>query len=154
MFDDRISEGLKKLDLFKDLTLDQLEIVSEQVKMLIVEPETVIFNQGDAGNAVYFIVEGNLDVILRSDWGEDVTLANLGPGTSFGEMSIIDGLPRSAGVVAKAKASIIRLGKDRFEHILRYHPDIGVIILRWLARFMSDHLRRTNETLSDFLEQR
>ncbi len=147
-----ISNRLKGLHFFKGMSSDELGILSEHVEMEELEPESVVFKEGDAGDSLYFISEGSLEVSMDSEWGENIKLATLEEGSSFGEMSVIDELPRSATITANTNATVISLRKGDFDRILDSHPKIGVQILKGLAQFLCTHLRKSNESLSDFLE--
>ena len=93
MSDNQIIERLKNLHFFKGLSEEQLEIVGAHVEGHVFDPGEVVFEEGDPGDSVYFIIDGELDVTMQSDWEEEVKLASLGPGHSCGEISIIDDLP-------------------------------------------------------------
>ena len=152
MADNDTINKLRGLSFFSGLDDEQLEAVSQYVEHLYLEPDAVVFNEGDSGDSVYFIEIGSLEVSMDSDWGESINLATLSDGSSFGEMSVIDDLPRSATVKATTESSVLSLKKADFEKILDEHPKIGVILLKGLARFLCTHLRESNESLSDFLE--
>jgi CRP-like cAMP-binding protein len=62
---------------------------------------TPLFRQGDAGDAVYFVVAGRLVVQVTRDDGQHVRIGEVGPGESVGEMALVSGEPRIAGVVAE-----------------------------------------------------
>jgi CRP-like cAMP-binding protein len=142
---------MPRLPFFKELSEEQMAVVSGQLAVLNLEPKQTVFEEGDPGDCVYFIIEGTLEVNMEAGWGENVALATLTDGCLFGEMSIIDDLPRSASIVALTKATVLSLKKDDFDKILQEHPDIGVVILRGLARILSQRLRDTSESLFDFL---
>ena len=152
MSESYIIDRLKGLQFFRGLSQEQLEIVGEHVVGHVFEPGEVIFEEGDPGDSVYFIIDGELDVTMQSDWEEEVKLATLGPGQSCGEISIIDDLPRSASVIAVTQSSVLSLNKKGFEQVLEEHPVIGVVLLKGLACFLCEHVRQSNESLSDFLE--
>ncbi len=152
MSDNQINERLKGLQFFRGLNDEQLEIVAEHVEGHVFDPGDVVFEEGDSGDSVYFIIDGELDVTMQSDWEEEVKLASLGSGHSCGEISIIDELPRSASVTAVTQSSVLSLNKKGFEQIIEEHPIIGVILLKGLACFLCEHVRESNESLSDFLE--
>lgn len=152
MADQQIVDSLKGLTFFAGLSDDQLGIVADHTALMDLDPGAVVFNEGDPGDSVYFVIDGEVDVIMESSWGDRVQLATLTKGTSFGEMSIIDELPRSASIVSSADSKVLALSKDGFDEILSEHPEVGVVLLRGLAKYLSEHVRESNESLSDFLE--
>src|ERR1700677_3882431 len=77
--------------------------------------DEVLFLSGDAGDGCYRVEEGLLKVTMMSRSGTERILAFLGPGAIVGELSIIDGLPRSASVVAVRTAALSFLSRAAFE---------------------------------------
>ena len=152
MAEEKLTDRLTSMPFFDGLSEEQMDVVSNHLEMFVFEPDEVIFQEGDVGDTVYFIADGNLDVLMQAGFGENVRLATLSTGSSFGGMSIIDDLPRSASVKAITQSTVMGLKKESFERLLEDEPRIGVIMLKGLARFMSEHLRETSESLSDFLE--
>ena len=86
--------------------------------------DEVLFLAGDAGDGCYRIEDGLLKVIMVSRVGNERILAFLGPGAIVGELSIIDGLPRSASVVAVRGASLSFLSRAAFEEFAKKHPEV------------------------------
>ena len=152
MTDERIIEELKSFPYTSGLDSVQLELFSSFVELLEFEPETTVFKEGDVGDSVYFILSGELNVSMDCDWGEDIKIATLTDGSVFGEMSLIDELPRSASITARTKSSVIKLNKTNFEMILEKHPAIGITLLKGLAQIVCQRVRESNSSLSEFLE--
>jgi CRP/FNR family transcriptional regulator, cyclic AMP receptor protein len=108
------------------------------------KPDQVLFLIGDAGDGCYRVEDGLLKVTMVSRAGAERILAFLGPGAIVGEMAIIDGLRRSASVVA-ARASILSfLKRGDFEDFANKHPEVYKILLTLLA----PRLRETDTTLA------
>jgi CRP-like cAMP-binding protein len=149
--DENQTNQLPRLPFFGALTDEQMEVVSGHLEVLDLEPKQTVFEEGDPGDCVYFIIQGSLEVNMEAGWGENVALATLSNGALFGEMSIIDDLPRSASIVALTKSTVLSLKKADFERILEEYPSIGVVILKGLAAILSQRLRDTSESLFDFL---
>src|ERR1700757_4396404 len=84
----------------------------------------VLFLSGDAGDGCYRIEEGLLKVTMMSRSGTERILAFLGPGAIVGELSIIDGLPRSASVVAVRGSRLSFISRATFEDFAKKHPEI------------------------------
>ncbi len=152
MSDKKILAELKSFPYTSGLDSDQLQLFSGFVELLEYEPDTAVFEEGDDGDSVYFILNGELDVSMDSDWGEDIKIATLTDGSVFGEMSLIDELPRSASITARTKTLVLKLNKINFELILEKHPAIGVTLLKGLAQIVCQRVRESNSSLSEFLE--
>jgi CRP-like cAMP-binding protein len=78
----------------------------------------VIFHRGDAGDVLHVISSGSVKVAVDSDNGGEAILATLGPGMSFGELSVIDGSPRSATVRAVGASETITLDRTTMRDLM------------------------------------
>ena len=152
MTDEKILEELKSFSYTFGLDPDQLAVFSSYVELLEFEPDTTVFKEGDDGDSVYFILKGELEVSMDSDWGEAIKIASLNDGSVFCEMSLIDELPRSASITSRSKSSVMKLNKNNFETILEKHPAIGVSLLKGLAQIVCQRVRESNSSLSEYLE--
>ena len=120
------------------------------------DQEEVLFREGDKGDGVYFIVDGELEVIKeprsRNEWGiENVVITKLSKGRTIGEMSVIDKIPRSATVKAVKKSTLVNMTGSGFDLVLKDYPEIGVKILKGMAKLLSLNLRKTSSLLVDSL---
>jgi putative ABC transport system ATP-binding protein len=105
----RICEFLKGVEAFKNLTPHELTDVAERMTRRQFMPNEVIIREGDAGEELFLISEGEVEVDRA---GREV--ARLGPGDFFGELSLMSGDPRNATVVATKPVDTYILGKDDF----------------------------------------
>lgn len=110
---------------------------------------TVIFREGDRGDCVIFIVKGVVEISTKTSFGESLTLAQLGWGTSVGEMAILDELPRSATARVIEDAEFFALSNDDFRKMLGENPLLGVKILMGISWTLSLRLRRNSRRLVD-----
>jgi CRP-like cAMP-binding protein len=94
----------------------------EAAKAVLLGSDEVLFLAGDAGDGCHRVGDGLLKVTMVSRSGSERILAFLGPGHIVGELSIIDGLPRSASVVAVRLTSLSFLSRAAFEEFARKHP--------------------------------
>jgi CRP-like cAMP-binding protein len=106
--------------------------------------DEVLFLAGDAGNGCYRIEQGLLKVSIVSPSGTERILAFLGPGAIVGELSIIDGLPRSASIVAIRDSELIFVSKAAFEDCAKKHPEV----YRYLVAVLAKRLRETDEVVA------
>jgi CRP/FNR family transcriptional regulator, cyclic AMP receptor protein len=95
--------------------------------------EEVLFLAGDAGDGCYRVEDGLLKVTMMSRSGTERILAFLGPGAIVGELSIIDGLPRSASVVAVRSSSLAFLSRAAFDEFTKKRPEIYKSLVTLLA---------------------
>lgn len=138
---------ISEIPLFDSLDVDEVREIQKWMIFKKLERGTVIYKQGSSGRSVCFVVEGQLSVVSRKDEG-DVTIATVEKGESVGEMAIIDGLTRSADVVAATDTSVLILKRDDFNKLVAENPVIGVKILKSLARALSMTLRERSQTLA------
>jgi CRP-like cAMP-binding protein len=101
------------------------------------EPEEVIFAEGDLGTEMYIIQEGKVE-ILKQFRGENQQLAVLGQGDFFGEMSILEDLPRAATARAVTEVSALQINGSTFDQMLRKNPEVAVRMMRKLSRRLRD----------------
>ena len=106
----RICEFLKGVEAFKNLTPHELTNVAERMTRKQFMPNEVIINEGDIGEELFLISEGEVEVDRE---GHEV--ARLGPGDFFGELSLMSGNPRNATVVATKPVDTYVLGKPDFD---------------------------------------
>jgi CRP/FNR family cyclic AMP-dependent transcriptional regulator len=106
--------------------------------------DEALFLAGDGGNGCYLVEEGLLKVAIVSHSGGERILALLGPGTIVGEMSIIDGRPRSASVVAVRQAALKFLSRAAFDEFTRKQPEV----YKYLVKLLASRLREANAVIA------
>jgi CRP-like cAMP-binding protein len=124
---------LSNIPLFSKLTQDELGTLIALLKTRkYAESEPVVF-LGDDGSDFYIVQHGKVAVSHPDDSGKEVTLAYLGPGQFFGEISLLDGGPRTATVRAATDVTLISLERVQFVEFLLQHPAASVHILTILG---------------------
>ena len=97
-----------------------------------------MFAQGDEGGAFYVIVDGTAEVV-----GDGALVRTLGPGDSFGEIALLNDVPRTAGIRARSVLDVFALERDAFlDAIGGYHPSsdaASAVVARQLANFSPGH---------------
>lgn len=96
-----------------------------------------LLGRGAASNEIYFVLGGSFSVIVYSVSGREVSLRSLSPGDVFGELAAIDGLPRSASVVAESDARVAALAREDFLTFVESSPRTAL----WLARLLASKVR-------------
>ena len=134
---DRRTQLLAGCPLFGGVTSGDLAAIGDRSLEVDFPADHVIARQGEIGTGFFVIVDGAARVVRD---GQE--LARLGPGDFFGEMSVIDGLPRVAQVVTTEPTRCLALASWEFERLVLDHPTIGLAILRGL----SARLRSRTET--------
>ena len=108
---------------------------------------TVLFREGDRGATMYVIRSGKVR-ILKHISDTELTLAVLGPGEFFGEMALLEGLPRSAGATVVEDALLIELEQTAFETLVRKNGEIAVRLLRRLSSRLREADRQIQALMS------
>ena len=112
-----------------------------------------IFRAGDQGDGCYVIQHGDVRLELGTDEHVDTerVLGYLTAGSLLGELSLLDGLPRSTSAFAETAVEAYRLSADAAEELARRHPPIWIALLQVLARDAALKLRKTNERLGQHI---
>lgn len=124
-----------------------VETIARHLSLHTFAPGEQIFSEGDRENYMAFIIEGHVEIRKESGDLTECILVTLGPRTHFGEMAFIDDEPRSASAIAKDAVTLLILSKEKFEHILRADPPLGITMLKNIARLISQRLRSTTGQL-------
>jgi CRP-like cAMP-binding protein len=122
-------------------------------ELLQVGDGEVLVQQGETSSDFFVVLRGNLKVIDQRS-GEDFFLARLCEGDVFGEMSFIDGSPRSATVVSEGDSEILKMSRQSFTLLQSVNPYLGLLILVFLGRMMSGRLRSVDETMAGMARDR
>jgi CRP-like cAMP-binding protein len=115
-----------------------------KARPVTVTAEQMLFVTGDAGDGCYRVEEGLLKVSVVGSGGEERILAILGPGSFVGELSMIDGAPRSASVCALRDSKLSFVSRAAFEAYGQANPQVYRQVMMLLAR----RLRDTNMALA------
>jgi CRP/FNR family cyclic AMP-dependent transcriptional regulator len=125
---DRKTELLASAPLFADVDAAGVERIAGRVIEVAFEPGHVIARQGDIGTGFFLIADGRVRIIRD---GEEI--ASLGDGEFFGELSVLDGKPRTAQVVAAEPTVCLALASWDFEAVVAEEPAVALAIMRALA---------------------
>jgi CRP-like cAMP-binding protein len=109
----------------------------------------VVFREGDNGRELYVILDGEVEVLRRSKRGHETRVAILGPGDWFGEMSVLDVLPRSATTRVLAPSHLLRLTAHDLDALYRRDLRSYALVVLNIAREMSRRLRVADGLLAE-----
>src|SRR5687767_1691423 len=145
-------ELLKNVAIFKDLDEGELAEVAEKCKEEKVNSGEYIFREGEAGNRLYLILEGEVRISRDVPGSGEEALAVLKRGASFGEMSVFDRSERSTDAIANGgPVRLATIARSEFELLLDFNRDIAYKVLWAVVRLLSARLRSTNDSLRTFL---
>lgn len=129
-----IPSFLKQSVLFADLEPSELLAIASICRKRNVPKGSILFYVDDPGNACYLVVEGKVKIVVNSGDGREHILGILGASDLFGEMSLLDGHPRSASAVAVEDSSVLTIQREEFMHLLSVNPGIPMKLLAVLSR--------------------
>jgi CRP/FNR family cyclic AMP-dependent transcriptional regulator len=130
---DRVAELLAAARLFDGVDADGMDRIAAVAVQVDFPADHVIARQGEIGTGFFVIVTGAARVVRDGE-----TVATIGPGDFFGELSVLDGRPRTAQVIANGPTSCLALASWDFEAVLLDQPGVTLAILRGLASRLRD----------------
>ena len=101
--------------------------------VVTLEPGQDVFREGEAGDELYIILEGEVELLAARD-GHPLRLILLGPGEFFGEGSVLDGRPREATARTVSPCRLVRIDGPTLAELVRHHPEVGLHMIRRLSR--------------------
>lgn len=131
---------LANVPAFTGLSENQLDVLARSLGEQRLERNTIAFHQGSAGSVLYIIVEGQMRIYTISPLGQELTISILCAGEFFGEMALLDGLPRAASAQAMTPTYLLTLHRQAFLHTINTCPAIAASILEVMAA----RLRQSN----------
>lgn len=140
--EDRL-EFLRNVSMFAEMDDIELAALARDLKRRSFAAGEAIFFQGDPGGAVYVVESGTVRIYVHAEDGQEVSVVIYGPGDLFGEMSLLDQLPRSATAEAMDDTVLWRMSGDDFDRHLRTSHQLALNVMLTL----STRLRETNEAI-------
>lgn len=141
---------LRRVFFFKDLADDEIMLLAGSCQEEEYAPGDILFTEGSAADRFYIVIEGRVEVWKNFYDPKPDLLAIHGPGHFFGEMALIDELPRSATVVAKDPVRLLFLFRDDFRRLIAEHASIALSVMTAIS-FM---VRSSNELYVEDLRKR
>ena len=138
---------LRDVIVFRDLRPGEISEIEDVASEVIYSRNQVIFEEGDPGDALYVIKSGEVRIIRVTPAGIEKVLARLGPRSFFGEMSLLDGYPRSASAVADSRCELFRIAKSDLDGLIGKNSIAAYKVIYGFARTLSYRLRKMNDKL-------
>ncbi|MBA4389574.1 MAG: Crp/Fnr family transcriptional regulator [Syntrophus sp. (in: bacteria)] len=130
----KYADNLKNVHLFSALKENEIDAISRILFVNSHYKNQVIFQEGDAGDALFIVLKGAVKVCLYDEEGREYVLDVIGKDGFFGELALIDELPRSANAVAMESSDLLVIRRQDFMKLLTENPHIAIGILRVLSR--------------------
>ncbi len=140
--------ALRRVKVFAEMSDDQLALFMNYMDVQHVRQWTEIVKQGDHGEAMFLILDGELRVRLMIS-GKETILTTLAAGEFFGEISIFDSGPRSADVVSNKDSVLLKVTAESFEKLLKEAPALAAPLLFAIGKTLTSRIRADNKRYKD-----
>ena len=155
---DELFRQIKKVPIFKDVSIEAIKALVSNVTLKTTKSGEVIIYEGADGDEMYFVVDGTAIVLDKDEQNFDLqsckAIAELGPGTYFGEIALLahdheDWQKRTRSVVSKTDCELYVLKYDQFEVCMDMYPE-----LRWSINQEADRRKSASETIHSDVNRR
>jgi len=133
---------LKKSDIFKEISTDDLRFVADALEEEQYFENDRVFEINDRGEYMYFIISGKVGVAL--DKSSNDFMVTISAGECFGEMNLLDDLPRSASVIVMQDTMVLKLSRARLHGLIMSYPELSLGMLKALSLRLRETTKRIN----------
>ncbi|HVN96251.1 MAG TPA: Crp/Fnr family transcriptional regulator [Syntrophorhabdaceae bacterium] len=130
----KYADNLRNVSLFSTLKENQIDTISHILFVNSYYRNQVIFQEGETGDALFIVLKGKVRVCLYDEEGREYILDVINKDGFFGELALIDELPRSANAIAMESSELLIIRRPDFLKILIENPTITIEILKVLSR--------------------
>lgn len=129
---------LSGIPLFSSLTTEQLAELATQWITVSKRKNQIIFKEGEPANHIYIVLEGSVQIIIHALMGEELTLGILNKRDIFGELTLFEGMTRTATVKALGKTELLEMPRERFIEFLEKYPKVAISLLGMISKRLRD----------------
>jgi CRP/FNR family transcriptional regulator, cyclic AMP receptor protein len=144
-------ELLRNAPIFRDLDDGEIAQVAEVCREEKFVSGDYIFREGESGNRLYLIGEGEVRISRNIPGSGEEALAVLKQGSVFGEMAVFDRTERSTDAISNGGTTVLTIARPDFEMLLDFNRELAYKVLWSTTRLLSGRLRNTNDSLKSFL---
>lgn len=141
------SQILSNCSLFRDFTETGLQIIASIAIPRTLPAGSPVFVENMVGDSFFVLAEGEVSIRMQDGEGNERHLATLGPGESFGELSLIHQSPRMVSAIATSQVSLVELRHRDFVHLQQQKPQACLKLLLAITESFARHLQANRETL-------
>jgi RimJ/RimL family protein N-acetyltransferase len=138
-----ITEVTRQSDIFKGLSDGELSQLAQICKMVTFPAGETICSEGECGNEIFVLAEGKASVMTKGKSDKSVKIASISQGEIFGEMSIIEDLPRVADLTTDIESKLVVIDRFELENLMNRNNHLGKIVMQNMAQGLSRKLRRS-----------
>jgi CRP/FNR family cyclic AMP-dependent transcriptional regulator len=139
---------LKDVSFFMTLDDDERTLIAKRLDIVNAPEGKVLFNVGDPGGALYVVVSGEVELFFKNDGGERIVVETARPGDFFGEVSLLDGGPRSTAAVVSQSLEALVLDRGDLEEFLQMRPSAALDFLAATGKRLRETTRLLRHSTS------
>ena len=131
---------------FRSVSEEARQALLQSGQILSFKSGSLLFQHGEPGGSMFVVISGLIEVSVLTPDGRKISLNRLGPGQCFGEISMIDGMPRTADTVALGDARLLSISREAFFDTSQRYPELGLAMVqllcervRWLSDSVEDY---------------
>jgi CRP/FNR family transcriptional regulator, cyclic AMP receptor protein len=144
---ENLLEVLALLPAFEGLSKNELRIIERMLHQRQYKKGEIVFNEGEPGAGMYIVKSGEVGITRKMDNGPELALALVKERGFFGELALLDEIPRSASAKAAADTVLFAFSKPSLESLCRRNPRLGIKILSNLSRLICRRLVLSNDAM-------
>lgn len=145
--------ALQKTELFSGLSPADAALATEGLDLIALKAGDILFHQGDAGDTMYLVISGELNVQLDVPGGSQCVVSTVGAGSMLGEMCLLLNEPRTATIVAASDAELWRVSRARFDEAVKWNELWANKFVFFMAQTLAGRLRSMNRELVNLVAQ-
>jgi len=137
-----ITEITRKSDIFQGLSDGELAQLAQICKMVSYPAGKIICSEGECGMDIFVLAEGKASVLAMGSRNKKIKIGSIGQGEIFGEMSIIEDLPRVADLITDVDSKLVVIDRFELETLMNKNSHLGKLVMQNMAQGLSRKLRR------------
>ena len=142
-------DRLSQIPMFSKMETSKLKLLAFTSKLVEYADGDILFQASDPADSVYLVMDGNVEILIDSDDGDDLSIVR-GENSLIGEMAVISNQGRSAAVRAKGRVIVLRIEDDVFLKLLTGNPEVALDVMRQLSDKLTE-AHHANEQLQQQL---
>ncbi len=141
---------LQSVPLFEKLHEDERALLANQLDEVMFQAGQLIFKRGDPGGSIFIVASGEVEIFVEDNTGQRIVFETAKTGDFFGELSLLDGDPRSASSLAISDTRALRVDREDLQMLFTRHPSAAMDVLAVMGRRLreADSLLRTRPSSS------
>ncbi|MGE5352558.1 MAG: aspartate ammonia-lyase [Acidobacteriota bacterium] len=139
-----INEFIKEIELFKDLTEDERQMLSEEIEVQIYPANSIVFAENTPRKNLFIIYEGEIELFKKTPFGEEKRLSFFSKYDFLGEGALMDDSPHSTSARTLLNSMLLKISREKFHELFKQNSTLGSKILSRIARVISRRMKQTN----------